>query len=89
MFRLIAVSILTAALTPGVGPSTSNSPAGSWLVDSRHSDVQLISDATTDFGKAKINFTVGYARVNGEVSLDNANPTNSGQHDGSAHRGAG
>lgn len=77
MFRFMAVSILGVALVPGAGPSTSNSPTGPWQVDSRHSDVQLISDATTDFGKAKINFTAGYARVNGEVSLDTADPTNS------------
>jgi polyisoprenoid-binding protein YceI len=77
MFRFMAVSILAAALTPGVGPSTSNSTSGPWRVDNRHSDVQLITDGMTDFGKAKIKFTAGYARVNGEVSLDNADPANS------------
>lgn len=77
MFRFVAVSILAAALTPGAGPSASNSTTGPWQVDSRHSDVQLISDATTNFGKTKINFTAGYARINGEVSLDNADLANS------------
>ena len=77
MFRFVAVSILATALTPGAGPSASNSTTGKWQVDSRRSDVQLISDATTNFGKTKINFTAGYARINGEVSLDNADLANS------------
>jgi polyisoprenoid-binding protein YceI len=77
MFRFMAVSILAATLAPGVGPSTSKSTSGPWQVDTRHSDAQLISNATTDFGKTKINVTVGYARINGEVSLDNTDPTNS------------
>lgn len=47
-------------------------PSGSWQVDPRHSDAQLSTDATTDFGKTKTNFTVGFTRVNGTVQLDPA-----------------
>src|ERR1700746_728213 len=47
-------------------------PPGSWQVDARHSDAQLSTDGTTDFGKTKINFTVGFTRVNGTVQLDPA-----------------
>jgi polyisoprenoid-binding protein YceI len=53
------------------------SPAGSWQVDGRHSDARLSTDDTTDFGKTKVNFTIGFTRVNGVVKLDAAAPTNS------------
>jgi hypothetical protein len=46
-------------------------------VDPVHSDVQLITDGTTDYGKTKINFTYGFTRVNGLVKLDDADPANS------------
>jgi hypothetical protein len=46
-------------------------------VDARHSDAQLITDGTTNFGKTKLNFTLGYARVNGEVKVNDNDPTQS------------
>jgi len=48
---------------------------GSWQVDARHSDVQLTTDGTTDFGKKKMTFTIGFARVGGIMKLgaDSAN----------------
>lgn len=49
-------------------------PSGAWQVDVRRSDAQLMSDATTNYGKSKINFTVGVARVAGKVKLDQDNP---------------
>ena len=52
-------------------PSKPASTAGSWQVDARHSDAQLITDATTDYGKTKMNVTLGFARVNGRVELNN------------------
>jgi polyisoprenoid-binding protein YceI len=44
--------------------------AGSWRIDTRHSDAQLITDATTNYGKTKIDTTLGFARVSGVVQLD-------------------
>ncbi len=53
------------------------SMGGFWQVDPHHSEVQLISDGTTDYGKTKINYTVGFARVSGGLTLDDAEPANS------------
>jgi len=50
---------------------------GSWQVDARHSDARLITDATTDYGKTKMNVTLGFARVNGRVTIDDSDPTKS------------
>jgi polyisoprenoid-binding protein YceI len=58
-------------------PKKPSPPAGSWQVDTRHSDAQFISDGTTDYGKTKINFTIGFARVAGVVKVDSADPANS------------
>ena len=52
-------------------------PGGPWQVDNRHSDAQLITDGTTNYGKTKIDFTIGFGRVTGKVKLDNDNPANS------------
>jgi polyisoprenoid-binding protein YceI len=52
-------------------------PVGAWQVDARHSDAQLVTDATTNYGKTKINFTLGNARVAGRVKLDNNDPAKS------------
>lgn len=63
-----------------VGFSASKGPsytAGAWQVDTLHSDVQLITDATTDFGKTKIDITLGFARVNGGLILDDSDPARS------------
>jgi polyisoprenoid-binding protein YceI len=55
-----------------VGPAKPLAPVGSWQLDSHHSHAQLITDGTTDYGKTKINITVGFARMNGTVKLDGA-----------------
>jgi polyisoprenoid-binding protein YceI len=63
-----------------LGLDVSNKPAstaGSWQVDTRHSDAKLITDATTDYGKKKINVTLGYARVYGRLNIDDGDPTKS------------
>lgn len=52
-------------------------PTGSWQVDSRHSDAQLSTDGTTDFGKTKTTFTIGFTRIKGTVKLDESNSANS------------
>jgi polyisoprenoid-binding protein YceI len=51
--------------------------AGSWQVDTRHSDAKLITDATTNYGKTKMNVTFGFARVNGRITIDDGDPTKS------------
>jgi polyisoprenoid-binding protein YceI len=76
MLKPVLLSALAAVLA-FAGPSTTAPISGSWVVDTKHSDVQLVTDGTTDFGKTKINYTAGYARINGTVKLDTADPANS------------
>jgi polyisoprenoid-binding protein YceI len=64
---LLAVAGMLAMGTP----SKSTFTGGSFQVDARHSDAQLVTDATTDYGKRKIDVTLGFARVNGRVELNN------------------
>jgi polyisoprenoid-binding protein YceI len=52
-------------------PSKSGFTGGYWQVDARHSDAQLITDATTDYGKTKMDITLGFGRVNGRVEINN------------------
>ena len=81
MFKHMAVFAVAAILALGVlGLGVSTEPAsvtGSWQVDTRHSDAKLITDATTDYGKTKLNVTLGFARLNGKVKIDNDDPTKS------------
>jgi polyisoprenoid-binding protein YceI len=66
--------LFAAAVILALGVTQKSTPtSGSWQVDTRHSDAQLITDATTDYGKTKISATLGFARVNGRVILDNDN----------------
>ncbi len=81
MLKHTVVSAGAVILALGVlGLDVRSKPAstsGSWQVDSRHSDAKLITDATTDYGKTKINITLGFARVNGGVKLDDGDPSKS------------
>jgi polyisoprenoid-binding protein YceI len=70
MYKYTLLLAAAAVLALGV-PSTPIPTAGSWQVDAGHSDAQLITDATTDYGKTKLNVTFGFARVNGRVELSN------------------
>jgi polyisoprenoid-binding protein YceI len=75
-----SVLFAAAVVFPILGlvvPVKTLSRAGSWQVDAGHSDAQLTTDGTTDFGKTKMTFTVGAGRVNGTVKLDNNDPANS------------
>jgi polyisoprenoid-binding protein YceI len=75
---VFAVAVLLALSILGLdAPDKPVSMAGSWQVDARHSDAKLISDATTDYGKTKMNVTLGFARVNGRVTIDDSDPTKS------------
>jgi polyisoprenoid-binding protein YceI len=81
MLKHAAVFPVAVILALGVlgldAPNKPASMAGSWQVDTRHSDVKLTTDATTDYGKTKTNVTLGFARVNGKVTLDEGDPTKS------------
>jgi polyisoprenoid-binding protein YceI len=76
MFRYAVVLAMAGIFNIGAA-NTSTPTSGSWLVDAGHSDAQLISDATTDFGKEKIDATLGFARVNGYMRLDDGDLTKS------------
>lgn len=67
------ISILTVVFSFAV-PSRPVVPVGPWQVDNRHSDAQFLTDATTNYGKNKINFAIAVARVTGRVKLDKDNP---------------
>jgi polyisoprenoid-binding protein YceI len=58
-------------------PSKPTATSGSWQVDARHSDAQLITDATTDYGKTQIDVTLGFGRVSGRINIDNDDLTKS------------
>ena len=83
MLKHIAIFAAAAILALGVlglgGVSTkpASMASGSWQVDTRHSDAQLITDGTTDYGKTKMDFTLGFGRVNGVMNIDNADPAKS------------
>ena len=75
---VFAVAVILALGILGLGaPDKPVSMAGSWQVDTRHSDAKLITDATTDYGKTKINLALGYARIRGDFKIDDADPTKS------------
>ncbi len=72
-----AVAVTIALGILALGAKERASLAGSWLVDARHSDAQLIVDGTTDYGKTKIDVTLGFGRVMGALKIDDVNPTKS------------
>jgi polyisoprenoid-binding protein YceI len=75
---VFAVAVILALVVLGMDtPTKPASMAGSWQVDIRHSDAKLITDATTDYGKTKMNVTLGYARTYGRVKIDDGDPTKS------------
>jgi len=65
------------ALVMTVSGKTASTTSGSFLVDAKHSDAQLITDGTTNFGQQKVNFTLGFGRINGTFKVDNADLANS------------
>ena len=71
---VIVFAIVGLSAFKGRSAATGN---GAWQVDTRHSDVQLITDATTDYGRTKMNVTLGFGRVNGIVTLDENDPAKS------------
>jgi len=81
MFKYAVVFVLAGVVVLGLVTlrvSAKSTPvAGSWQVDTRHSDAQLITDGTTDNGKKKMDYTVGYGRLMGQIKIDDADPTKS------------
>jgi polyisoprenoid-binding protein YceI len=81
MFKYTAISavVVLSILALAIPGKTfyPASAAGSWMVDTGHSDAQFSADGTTDFGKTKMTFTIGVARVAGAVKLDGSEPANS------------
>jgi polyisoprenoid-binding protein YceI len=71
------ILVLGALFVTVYAKSTPAPVFGVFAVDTKHSDVQLITDGTTDFGKQKLNFTLGFARVNGTFFVDDGHPANS------------
>jgi hypothetical protein len=72
-----STSVVAAGILAMVVPGKPVATTGSSQVDARHSDAQLSTDGTTDFGKTKTTFTVGIARVSGTVELDGGDSANS------------
>ena len=72
MFKFMILPVAAAAfLLTGASNTSAPAPAsGSFQIDTRHSDAQLITDGMTDFGNKKVTFTLGFARVNGTLNLD-------------------
>jgi polyisoprenoid-binding protein YceI len=77
MFKLAASAAGLTALLALAIPGSPVSPTGTWQVDTKHSDAQLLTDATTNYGKNKLTFTIGFTRVSGAVRLDKNEPANS------------
>jgi polyisoprenoid-binding protein YceI len=73
---LITTVVILALAAPGKPVATS----GNWQVDAHHSDVQLATDGTTNFGKSNTTFTIGFARATGIVKVDASTPANSEFH---------
>ena len=80
MFKHTAVFALAGIVALGVlalGAKKPVSMAGFWQVDPRHSEAHLVTDGTTDFGKTKIDVPVGVGRVEGQMIVDDGDPTKS------------
>ncbi len=65
-----AAVILALGILGMNAPDKPAAMAGSWHVDPRYSDAKLVTDATTDYGKTKIDVALGFARLNGRVKID-------------------
>lgn len=75
VFSMAAIVVL-GVLAPRV-PGDAIPVSGPLQIDSRHSYAQIITDGTTDFGKKKIDITLGFARLNGQLKLDDIDPAKS------------
>jgi polyisoprenoid-binding protein YceI len=69
---VFAVALIVALGVLSLGAKKTAPVAGSWVVDPRHSDAGIMTDGTTDYGKTKIDITLGVGRIEGELRLDDA-----------------
>jgi polyisoprenoid-binding protein YceI len=76
MFKRI-ILLAAASILPLAFHGKALTTSGSWALDAGHSHAQLSTNGTTDFGKTKTTFTIGFGRANGTVKLDGDNPANS------------
>jgi len=74
---VLSVAVVFALGILAIGAKKPASITGSWEVDARHSDAQLTTDGTTDYGRTKINIALGIGRVNGEFRFDEGDPSKS------------
>jgi polyisoprenoid-binding protein YceI len=74
---VLSVAVVFALGILAIGAKKPASVAGLWEVDARHSDAQLTTDGTTDYGRSKINIVLGVARVNGELKFDDGDASKS------------
>jgi len=72
-----ALAPIVALGVLALSAKTPVSTTGSWQVDPRHSNVQLVTDGTTDFGKTKIDVPIGVGRIEGQIILDDGDPSKS------------
>ena len=73
-FALAAIVALGVLALGAKKPVSLN---GWWQVDPRHSEAQLVTDGTTDYGKTKIDIPIGVGRVEGQMILDDGDPSKS------------
>jgi len=74
---VLSVAVVFALGILAIGAKKPASVTGVWDVDARHSDAQLTTDGTTDYGRTKINIALGIGRVNGELKFDDGDPSKS------------
>jgi len=75
LFAIVAIfAVGVLALSVSGKPSA---VTGSWEVDAHHSAAQLITDGTTNYGKQKLDFTLGFGRLNGLLKIDDGDPSKS------------
>src|ERR1700757_1130942 len=72
-----ATAGIVALVVLALGAKKPASTTGFWQVDPRHSEAQLVTDGTTDFGKTKIDVPIGVGRVEGQMILDDGDPSKS------------
>jgi polyisoprenoid-binding protein YceI len=74
---VLSVAVVFALGILAIGAKKPASVTGVWDVDARHSDAQLTTDGTTDYGRTKINIALGIGRVNGELKFDDSDASKS------------
>jgi polyisoprenoid-binding protein YceI len=74
MLSIAVVTVLGVLAPRAPSEPASDIASGPWQIDSRDSYAQIVTDGTTNFGKKKIDITLGFARLNGGLQLDDKDP---------------